>query len=708
MKDRKKGASLVEILIALALLSGAMMTVMTFFLNTSSRYVRSEAYVQSAVLAQMVIERFRSQLEMNPELLENMQIRPGQPWRIVGGVVDPARSTGGTRTLLPLFSHLFAKDDQGLYAASNEVSITGGGTLPADSSLAREMENLLREYRDYQVEITVEDDVDPETAGASPLAEMVKLVRVTASRASVAAERGQDPQAFTMTARILTPFESLSPATQQRLGANFDQDDLAQAQSEFFTAVAGNPYFAMLTPTSRQLLADCYLILGYLNTELYLTGDASQGVMQNLMFTEPPQRTVQQWIDELSQPAYSQLAVFRKEKVKLLAMKLELIFDAWKKILPVLENMHTLYQEKGASLAQMTDILEAAENDITALNSATAGYIQGYRAAETDRTQAQQALAAHEQSQPPQPIQDEYDQDEQAWQQWEQQRQALVAEIVAAEGRMTQNIQGMDGRMDTYATSMTQHRDRMLQFYDLITVLKFVHDFFNDSEPADGDRGLVMDQLLQYPTRFDLTSRQLEESLVMHMEGDATVLPMERAMSMQRYAEVVKIRRLAGFNETSSLARLTAVGQTQDGIQRVLADYLARGLVHDPTRLGERNTGFRDKVRKLIPRPDAAATTPDMVARFRGIRNDFAEGGSMRQFLHRYRRIVAEVRLEGEGELSRILDSIRDARGVMDYVTNATRAEIVAAMQGVRGNGNGNNGNGHGNGGGHDGGGHGN
>lgn len=362
---RPRALSLVEALLAMVVASVLVVVLMRYFLGTQRRAVVSEARLHAAVLAQMVVERIRSHVTVNPAYLKWLGVTSGARKTFSGAVVDPASAVGGggggAAGLSPFFEHLFAKGDEDLYADANRVSIApvpaGGG--PRE----RTMGSLLDAFRDYRVGVTLEDDTDLEgpVGGPTPRSwEDVKRLTVTVTRAS-ASTRGPDPQAFTLVTRIVTPTESLSDASLEGLLANFDSPAALQAAwEEFFLTVGDNPYFKdeVLGPDSKRLLADCYIVLGAINTEAYLvTGET---VVGSIVLTEArPTRAIDAWIDLLTEPAYyNRHSVFKKAAARVRTTKLRTIFDTFKKVIPVLQHMYT---EHGRMLPRLDKIIEALQ-----------------------------------------------------------------------------------------------------------------------------------------------------------------------------------------------------------------------------------------------------------------------------------------------------------------------------------------------------------
>ena len=384
---RRLALSLVEILLTVGIVGSLIMAMMSFFATTRGRYTRSEAYLNSAVLAQMVVERFRNEVSLNPELLATLSSGSGV-WEFTGGAVDPGQASAPGRPLVDTFRWLFARGNEPLFGAvENEVSIRASAEV--DSPLGAAMQSLLDNFRDYTIMIRIEDDKDlePDPSGTpGPLKEMVKRVTVSTERASIVARDGEDPQAFILTTRVLTPVESLSGVAVEALRSNFDNYTLDQAWEEFFQVLSpSNPYFQMLSDSNRKLLADCYLILGYINGEAFLM-DGTQ-LADGLVVTKAPAtRTLNAWIDLLDDKnesnAYYRYPVFKRELVKLHTLKMKVIFDTFKALLPVLEHMAEAHEQLKPTFNELKLIMDSGLSLVAELNATTMEYMGSYREGE--------------------------------------------------------------------------------------------------------------------------------------------------------------------------------------------------------------------------------------------------------------------------------------------------------------------------------------
>src|ERR1700704_5650280 len=106
----RSGFSLVEVIFAFAMLSGLLGVLMHFFLGSQKAAVGSEQKLNSALLAQMVLERVRSQVSQNPTFFKQLGMVNGS-WSRTGTVVDPSVATPGAGTQIsPFFEYLFLRD----------------------------------------------------------------------------------------------------------------------------------------------------------------------------------------------------------------------------------------------------------------------------------------------------------------------------------------------------------------------------------------------------------------------------------------------------------------------------------------------------------------------------------------------------------------------------------------------------------------------
>ncbi|MBI4862403.1 MAG: hypothetical protein HY815_19415 [Candidatus Riflebacteria bacterium] len=382
----RPGMSLVEVVFTFAMVAGLLGVVMHFFLGTQKQSVNTEARFHSALLAQMVIERVKSQITQNPAFLK--ELTGGQPtWTSSGTVVDPSSAVAGAGAQLsPFFQFLFAKNGQDAYAPANRVSIAPATGTPASGPTAAEMASLIDNFKDYRVEVKLENDVDlepPQPPTPSSLNELVKKLTVTVARATAMAAQGKDPNAFTLATRLTTPVESLSSTALDQLYKGFEGTSLDTAWEEFFLAVGDNPYFSdnYLGLDSKRLLADCYLILGTINTEAFLTEGST--VAGNVVLIESqPSQTINGWITLLSRQEYYRHPVFKRTLAKILSIKVKNQFDAFKKILPILQHLSDQHDSMAPRLDNIIAALNEAKQKIIQLNGQTMEAMNKYHAAE--------------------------------------------------------------------------------------------------------------------------------------------------------------------------------------------------------------------------------------------------------------------------------------------------------------------------------------
>ena len=99
----RRAFTLVEIMIAVTILSVMLVALLELFSTTQRQTVVSESLMSAGVLAQIVSERVRQNVDSNPRYLRDLMGDTAQPWSFTGSVVDPASATAGAPQMSPLF-----------------------------------------------------------------------------------------------------------------------------------------------------------------------------------------------------------------------------------------------------------------------------------------------------------------------------------------------------------------------------------------------------------------------------------------------------------------------------------------------------------------------------------------------------------------------------------------------------------------------------
>ena len=627
---RRAGFTLVEVVITMVILTGFILVITRMFWGSQKQSAGSEARFSAAVLAQLVAERMRSEATLNPALFKKLLPAPGQKWTVSGRVVDGIDGV----PVAPFFQYLFARGTADLYTAPNQ-----GGLSPTLDTL-KGATGPLDGYRDYRVEITLADD-DPPAGGpdAALMREMVKRLTVTVARATAA---GEDPAGFTLRTRLLTPLENLSMPALDQLFNNFEGARLDEAYEEFYEQVASNPFFSSqyLTPQARDLLADCYICMGTINTEAYLSDGRT--IAGNLVITtSKPSMSMSTWVQQLTQPQYYAVSLFKKELAKINTQRLEILFDAFKKVSPVLAD---LLDKHDAMLPQVQSIetaMAAAEAAIVSMDGSTQSEIATYRssAATLSSLQSQPATTG------------------------------TSSGIASAQASMDAQLNQILANVNSYNAVVTKQSTDLSNAIQFINTVKAMNDFFTQADY----RG-VFDRLKDYPPRFTQTLKDIEKPLTDFCDQADGPRPYERVIAAQKLVEVLKLRQLDdGKSDPAALAHLKQLADQNQTTLAPLADYLRGSEVHDYTLLEARNTRFLVALQQMRK----------LAKQYTTVVKNYDAGGAIQDMLALYTRIQPEISLASPRTLAQITRNLKAAGAPLDGTAALTPAQIQAAIAGV-------------------------
>lgn len=691
MMRSRRGVSMLEALLAITLVGTVLAAVMFLFASTRKQAVGSEQRLNAAMLAQMVIERVKSELQQNPSYFRALGPDPSR-FAFNGAVVERPGVA-----LSPFFEHLIAKGTTPVYDAASKVSLTLDGTPDAEAK------RLLDAYQDYQVSLTIEDDVDVETGAAdSPLKELVKLIRVGVSRISMGDE-ASDPQAYRVCARVATPTESLTLPALDALYNNFEGASLAAMWSEFFMAAKDNPYFTKnyISLESKKLLADCYIVLGGTNTESFLTEGVT--VSGTLVFTDgTPTLTIDKWIEMLGTADYYRHAAFKKARAQVQTYKATVIFEAMKRIGPVLDHMVSEHEKLLPKIDEVTALLQSSLDRLIQLNQQTLDAMSDYKKVED---KGKIALELAKLGEPK--LREEADRlereagnllrdiDRERDDRRRRQRQeaaaakrkdaaqriaiadqlkagltpAQIESEVLKEGNAPLGV--MQSSNAAFAQFSSDRGRELSNILEMVIVFSFIHDFF-----ASQNYRKIVDRLATYPARFRQTADEIQKTLTDHVNQTPDgPTPAEHAGACQALVEVEKIRQLeANAADPVALGKLTALGNAQTSFIRGLSKYLTASDVHDMEALSSRNSRFLLRLQKM----------KQLATKYQEIAQMYDAGGKIAHFLELYTQLSKELRLESDSIISKLQRETTAARGQLDAVANMTKEEILSAMKAVK------------------------
>jgi len=538
-----QGTTLVEILLAAGLLSLLAVALLDAFTVTQRRASAGEAQLNSGILAQLVTERFRSNLTLNPRYLRDL-LGASSSWTFIGTVVDPASAVNPDKLQLsPFFEYLFPRGCPDLWASANQIPIAPALSVTPAGLKPRELTSLLDAFRDYQVKVEIADDVDLDSPGApTALSEQVKRITVTVSRSSVVAAKGADPLAYTVTTRVLSPCDSLSTAALDLFYQHFEGPALSVLWDGFFLIAGDNSYFspAVFKLSDRRLLADVFLILAGANSEA-LVVDGECVPESVIVDASKDAQFIESWIRQMSAPNVIGLSSSKRALVHLKSQKASVIFDTFKKIRLPLEHFNS---EILGPLSGRQCLLERVRSLSASMTSLLT---------QADAAQAGAAAAAL----------------------------APPAVKAAAEAK--------------YAESVAAGTDFIVQNAAPTLISSFIAQFFTDPDYTSIARRPV-----QYAARFRATLDDLEGTLISHLDQTEGVTGYERTRTAQIYLEVTMARQLVSdAPDGAALARLKTLASQHALRLAPLSSYLAGGEVHEMVQLRERNVCFATRVAQL-------------------------------------------------------------------------------------------------------------
>ena len=733
----RHGMSLVEILLTMSILSGLIVAMLNLQLGAQRRFLTSETHLNAAVVAQMVMERLKSDITINPgRIRELTDSQGGDVWQFEGNVVDSSASADTSLPVSPIFEYLFAKDSS-LYSDANRVSIQKPAST--DTPAEAEMAHLVESFRDFRVAIRIENDVAlEEDSTTSPLRELVKVITVTVSRTSRLDDKGVDPQAYRVSTRIVTPQDSLSTEALAALNKNFEGAGLEKAWQEFFSTLgADNKYFKedILSLEFKRVLADCWIILGMINTEAYMVD--GQTVAGTVVLRESmPTKSLNGWINILTDPAadYMRYAVFKKEVAKLQTLRMKIQFDTFKGVQPVLNHMYEEHRRILPQVDEVMTLLRTAQNGIIRLNSESEGALKDFqkerdvlKEAEEEAEVAQteidegeallvssraldsEALSLEEEARI---LKEEADALEAS-----DGDPILIAEKrrVAAEKLELQRKKEEDAKKDRdkgtemkgkgeekkreadekrrkseeilaearkllekdnkeFAALLTTAGHSLFEAIELVTVCKFLYDFFGEASFRT-----ITDRMNSYPLSMRAGIDSVMTNLKAHIDQTDQTTPYEQVISAQRLVEMIMLHQLErGSADQNELDQLKSLGDRFQGTLKPLHSYLTGGPVHDFTKLQERNAAFRTRLRQLKDSVD-----PDNPSSlYLKVVENYNANGKMKQFIELYTEVASTIKLGGDSILVQLQNELMTLQNQLDYVTDATADEILDALSG--------------------------
>lgn len=624
---RRRGVTIVEILIAAGILSVLIVGVMNLFAVTQKQAVSSEALLNSGTLAQLVIERIKSNVSQNPRYLRDLMA--GNPtWSFTGTVVEPARATNPSLQLSPFFQYLFTREAAELCQPGNQVTLgpAAGAGASGTGIRAPELNALFETFRDSEVKVEIANDDAPlgSPLAPGPNPESVKRITVTVSRASVTASGGKDPLAFTVTSRVATPAESLSDAAFDELAATFDAPPL-QAQWDEYMDVTGseNPYLdvSVLGDESKKVVADAFIILSRANHESLLVAGRTITGTEVLPPPDAADKFMDPWITELSVGGVANLSSSRREIARLRGRKAGVIFDAFKTVhLPMAHFITAILGPRVTpvplrdKVASVTALIQGMLAQIAQMEAAVNAGTAAYSAAEA-------AVAIADPGVP-----------------------GSVASAVGALSDAQSTLTNLSNQLTSFSSSavtlVTAERETVVLVSLLIQF--FTDPAYKDTAARPGD----------YSTRFKTTIDEMAATIEAHLAApDAT--PYERMAAAKLYYEVTCARQLEMDGpDATATARLKAEATAAASRMGEFARYVGGGEAHDFARLKLRNKRFAERVKAL------KLLSPQ----YKQIVAYFQLGGPADQMVKAYEQFGGKMSLDPKsilGALTKLMEKIK-------------------------------------------------
>ena len=627
MRGTRRAFSITEVMIAAAILAGLILGVLNLFAVTQKQSQSSEALLNSGTLAQLVLERVKSNITQNPRWLRDL-MAGAKTWTSRGTVADPTKANNpGGLTLSPFMQYLFTREAAELCQPGNQVSLgPASGGASATGIKPEELTALFESFRDFEVKVDISDDDAPLGTAISPgpEPEMLKVITVTVSRPSFTATGGKDPLAYTVTSRVATPGDSLSNASFDLLASRFDGPPLEDQWTEYMDITGtDNPYLdvTQIGEDSKHIIADAFIILARANNEMLIT--EGKKVVGTEIVPDPDAGTkfIDQWISELSAPGVEPLSSSRRELAKLRGRKASVIFDTFKRSrLPMEHFITSLLGPRLApppikdKIASITASVKAILAQVTLVETQVTAATAAYNTASASATTVD----------PADPVAVKGAQD------------ALDA-AVASLNTLQNSIPTL---MQSAATALQAERET-------IVLISLLMQFFND--PAYKD---CAKRPGDYDSRFHTTLDQMAATLVLHLDqADAT--PYEHLAAAKLYSEVTAARQLEkdsadadGTTRLKSLASQTATKMAEH------ARFLAGGEVHDFVALKARNARFAARVAEL------KALAP----RYKDVVTYFSPGGPADELLKLYDQFGLKSDLDAKsvlGALGKLIDKLK-------------------------------------------------
>lgn len=604
----RRAFTLTEVLIAATVLSVLLVGLLQMFTITQRQAVTAESLMSYGVLAQIVSERVKANVESNPRYLADLT-GGTLPWAGAGTVVDPASATAGTLRLSPFFEHLLTRQAPDLYDPANKVAIASATSATATGYQPNELGALITTFRDYEIQVVIENDVSLDATAPAAYAEIVKVVRVTVARSSVVKAQGSDPLQFTLTTRVVTPADALTSGALAAIYQNFEGPPLEDLWTDTFMAAANNPFIQapQLGIESRRVLADAFMVLAGANTEdLVVQGEYVPG--SQLIEVVPGAQFIDPWIVQLSAPDSIGFSTAKGEIASLQRRKATTIFDTFKKIrlplehlcasvlgpapvgIPLIDRVRELktrletdltaavefqtkmaqaivdYDKTAAQIAALsttTSTTSTAGTTTSTTSTASTGATTGTTSTGSSGTTTSAAASGT----------------------------TTDAALLELERKQAEQLAAMQAMQAAYDQLMAQAQQAADADTETVVLSTFLQQFFTDANYAP-----VATRPARYPERFRQTLDELAATQARHLDMTNGVTAWERMRAAQGFFETTVVRQIErGATDGVALSRINGLASSFAQREGELAAYLRGSEVADLAKLKARNQLFADR-----------------------------------------------------------------------------------------------------------------
>lgn len=601
----RRAVTLVEILIAAALLATITAAMMQLLTVTQRQVVSSETLMNTAMLSQLVIDRIKGNVAANPRWFRDV-MGASPAWTSQGTIVDPkdAVNPAGLK-MSPFAEHLFAREAPDLQAPINQVAIARATAPTATGLKVEELASLVDSFRDAQVTVQIAHDVDLTSATPSVLAELVKRVTVTVARSSVIAAKGKDPLAFTVTCRMPTPSESLSDAAYDALCARFEPPTLKEQHDQYLAASGSNTYLTAvdLSDAADLVVADAFLILACANNEwLLVQGKCIPG--SEVLGAAKDAEYLDTWIDRLEAAGVKELSSSKREGAHLRVRRAGTILGAFKRMrLPMQHFIEEVAPPATATKVPLIPRIQALNRKLSDMLATIRGLeAQAVLAMNTYRA-ADGSFAALDATDP---------------------ANAGAASVLQA--RMGTAYTQMQTVYTAYDALLTGFANPNPADQETITLASLLQQFF--VEPAYAEAAA---RPTKYVKEFSDSLAKLSATLIEHLDQPTSVTAAERSGAAKLLVETATVLSAADLPEApAAVARLKSHAAAVAPRMAELKRYIEGSEAMDTARARARHARFVRTVADLrtmtasykaivdyfaVPVPPATATEPALTIR---------------------------------------------------------------------------------------------